>query len=116
MCLQRDTYPSAALSAWGFGKARQTWPEYAADKSAAEQGRWRTSESTLHAVALVGGWPGALVARRVFRHKTRKQPFRCTRYLWHCPDSVRAFRRESGRRTFTLMAPLRVKKMPGAGF
>ena len=25
---------------------------------------------------LVGGWPGALVARRVFRHKTTKQPFR----------------------------------------
>jgi uncharacterized membrane protein YsdA (DUF1294 family)/cold shock CspA family protein len=49
---------------------------YAADKSAAEQGRWRTSESTLHAIALVGGWPGALVARRVFRHKTTKQPFR----------------------------------------
>jgi len=49
---------------------------YGADKSAAEQGRWRTSESTLHAIALVGGWPGALVARRVFRHKTTKQPFR----------------------------------------
>ena len=49
---------------------------YGADKSAAEQGSWRTSESTLHTIALVGGWPGALVARRVFRHKTRKQPFR----------------------------------------
>lgn len=22
-----ETYPSAALSAWGFGKAKQTWPE-----------------------------------------------------------------------------------------
>lgn len=49
---------------------------YAADKSAAQQGRWRTSESTLHTIALVGGWPGALVARHVFRHKTIKQPFR----------------------------------------
>ncbi len=49
---------------------------YGADKSAAEQGRWRTSESTLHTIALAGGWPGALVARRVFRHKTTKQPFR----------------------------------------
>lgn len=49
---------------------------YGADKSAAEQGRWRTSESTLHTIALMGGWPGALVARRVFRHKTVKQPFR----------------------------------------
>lgn len=49
---------------------------YRSDKSAAEQGRWRTPESTLHGIDLVGGWPGALVARRVFRHKTTKQPFR----------------------------------------
>ena len=49
---------------------------YGADKSAAKQGRWRTSESTLHTINLVGGWPGALVARQVFRHKTTKQPFR----------------------------------------
>ena len=49
---------------------------YRADKSAATQGRRRTPESTLHTVDIVGGWPGALVARRVFRHKTVKQPFR----------------------------------------
>ena len=49
---------------------------YGADKSAAERGEWRTSESTLHTIALIGGWPGALVARHVFRHKTTKQPFR----------------------------------------
>jgi uncharacterized membrane protein YsdA (DUF1294 family)/cold shock CspA family protein len=48
---------------------------YRADKIAAERGTWRTSEATLHAIALLGGWPGALVARRVFRHKTTKQPF-----------------------------------------
>ncbi|GAA2161922.1 DUF1294 domain-containing protein [Humibacillus xanthopallidus] len=49
---------------------------YRGDKSAATQGRRRTPESTLHTVDVVGGWPGALVARRVFRHKTVKQPFR----------------------------------------
>ena len=54
---------------------------YGADKAAAEQGRWRTSESTLHTIALMGGWPGALVARRVFRHKTTKQPFRIIFWL-----------------------------------
>jgi hypothetical protein len=26
-----ETYPSAALSAWGFGKAKQTWPELQAN-------------------------------------------------------------------------------------
>ena len=49
---------------------------YQADKSAAVGGRWRVPESNLLAVGLVGGWPGALVAQRAFRHKTTKQPFR----------------------------------------
>lgn len=49
---------------------------YGSDKAAAEAGRWRTPESTLHLFAVVGGWPGALVARQVFRHKTRKVSFR----------------------------------------
>lgn len=49
---------------------------YAADKSAARAGQWRTSESTLHLIGVLGGWPGALVARHVLRHKTVKQPFR----------------------------------------
>lgn len=49
---------------------------YRADKIAARRGQWRTPESTLHLVAVVGGWPGALVAQQAFRHKTTKQPFR----------------------------------------
>lgn len=48
---------------------------YRSDKRAAERGTWRTPEVTLLAVGLLGGWPGALVARALFRHKTRKQPF-----------------------------------------
>jgi uncharacterized membrane protein YsdA (DUF1294 family) len=49
---------------------------YAGDKSAAQSGRWRTSEATLHLVAVLGGWPGGLIARHRLRHKTIKQPFR----------------------------------------
>ena len=49
---------------------------YGSDKSAAQQGKWRTPESTLHTIAVAGGWPGALLAQEVFRHKTTKQPFR----------------------------------------
>ena len=45
------------------------------DKWKAETGRWRTSESTLLLLALLGGTPGAYLGRRLFRHKTRKQPF-----------------------------------------
>jgi len=48
---------------------------YGMDKSAAVRGRRRMPENILHLVSLAGGWPGALVAQRVFRHKTRKQPF-----------------------------------------
>lgn len=48
---------------------------YALDKSAARNGRWRTKESTLHLIGLAGGWPGALTAQRLLRHKSRKQSF-----------------------------------------
>jgi uncharacterized membrane protein YsdA (DUF1294 family)/cold shock CspA family protein len=49
---------------------------YRADKAAAQRGAWRVPESTLHLVDVLGGWPGGLVGRHAFRHKTRKQPFR----------------------------------------
>ncbi len=48
---------------------------YAFDKSAARNGDWRIQESTLHFFALIGGWPGALAAQRLLRHKSRKQSF-----------------------------------------
>ena len=48
---------------------------YAFDKNAAQTGRWRTKESTLHLLALAGGWPGAWAAQRLLRHKSSKQSF-----------------------------------------
>lgn len=48
---------------------------YALDKSAARNNRWRTPEKTLHILALVGGWPGALVAQQWLRHKSKKSSF-----------------------------------------
>jgi uncharacterized membrane protein YsdA (DUF1294 family)/cold shock CspA family protein len=48
---------------------------YGWDKSAAQKGGWRTSEDTLHFLGLLGGWPGALVARHAFRHKSQKLSF-----------------------------------------
>ena len=53
-----------------------TFIVYALDKSAAKAGRWRTPEKTLHILALIGGWPGALLAQQKLRHKSQKQPFR----------------------------------------
>ena len=48
---------------------------YGQDKWAARTGRWRTSEDTLHLLSFLGGWPGALLAQRVFRHKSSKRSF-----------------------------------------
>jgi uncharacterized membrane protein YsdA (DUF1294 family)/cold shock CspA family protein len=53
-----------------------TFIAYAIDKSAAQAGRWRISESTLHILALAGGWPGAMLAQQALRHKSRKTSFR----------------------------------------
>ncbi len=53
---------------------------YGLDKAAARRGARRVPEVALHAVALVGGWPGALLAQSAFRHKTVKRSFR--RVLW----------------------------------
>jgi len=53
-----------------------TFIVYAVDKSAAQKGNWRTQESTLHFLSIAGGWPGALMAQQLFRHKPKKQSFR----------------------------------------
>lgn len=48
---------------------------YGFDKNAAQAGRWRTAENTLHLLSLAGGWPGAWIAQRLFRHKVSKTNF-----------------------------------------
>ena len=49
---------------------------YAIDKSAAAAGSRRIPEATLHLLALLGGWPGAIVGQQVLRHKSSKARFR----------------------------------------
>jgi uncharacterized membrane protein YsdA (DUF1294 family)/cold shock CspA family protein len=51
------------------------WICYRSDKLRAESGQWRIPEAHLHFVELLGGWPGAFLAQRKFRHKTRKVSF-----------------------------------------
>lgn len=52
-----------------------TFLMYAFDKAAAQRGAWRTPESTLHLLGLAGGWPGALLAQQLLRHKSSKPSF-----------------------------------------
>lgn len=58
-----------------------TYLLYAKDKRAARKELRRTPEKTLHLFALVGGWPGALLAQAQLRHKTQKQPFKTLLWL-----------------------------------
>ena len=53
-----------------------TFLVYASDKSAAQRGAQRIPEKTLHMLAVIGGWPGALLAQQMLRHKSSKQEFR----------------------------------------
>ena len=70
-----DKLPPVILAVY-IGLSMLTYFVYAADKSAAKKGTWRTQESTLHLFALAGGWPGALIAQQRLRHKSKKESFR----------------------------------------
>ena len=62
---------------WAYlGGSAVTFLAYAMDKSAAQRGAWRIKEQTLHLLSLAGGWPGALLAQQMLRHKSAKAEFR----------------------------------------
>ena len=57
-----------------------TFLAYGWDKFKAQRDGWRTPEKTLHMLAALGGWPGAIAGQRYFRHKTQKQRFLLVTY------------------------------------
>ena len=70
-----------------FGLSLMSFVAYAIDKSAARKGTWRISESNLHVLDFLGGWPGGWIAQKILRHKTSKPSFQ--RVYWvtvalHC--------------------------------
>jgi uncharacterized membrane protein YsdA (DUF1294 family) len=65
-------YPLMSLMAFGL---------YGHDKKQARTQGQRTPEKLLHGAELLGGWPGALVAQQVFRHKTRKFSYQLVFWL-----------------------------------
>lgn len=79
------------IGAIALGKMRSTIPAiyiaasvitfivYNKDKTAAKKNpRGRTPETTLHMLALACGWPGALMAQYMLRHKSKKASFQST--------------------------------------
>ena len=65
-----------------------TFVVYAIDKSKAKRSVWRIPEKTLHLLSLVGGWPGALLAQQLLRHKSSKTSFRIVFWLTLCLNLV----------------------------
>lgn len=61
----------AALTWYGLFSVA-TFAAFGRDKRAAGRGERRTPERTLHALELLGGWPGAFAAMGLLRHKNRK--------------------------------------------
>ncbi len=68
------------LILWHTAACVLTLAAYAIDKHRAIRNTRRTPEHTLHTLALLGGWPGALLAMRLFKHKRRKAAF--MRVFW----------------------------------
>jgi uncharacterized membrane protein YsdA (DUF1294 family) len=48
---------------------------YQRDKSKARSNQWRIREDTLHLWSLIGGWPGAALAQKLYHHKSKKRSF-----------------------------------------
>jgi uncharacterized membrane protein YsdA (DUF1294 family) len=61
--------------AWYLVLSVVTFLLYGWDKVSASGGHWRTQESTLNGLALLGGWPGGWIAQYAWRHKSRKTSF-----------------------------------------
>jgi uncharacterized membrane protein YsdA (DUF1294 family) len=65
----------AAIAVLYVAASAATSIAYWIDKSAAQTNTWRTPETTLHLLSLIGGWPGALIAQTLLHHKSRKLSF-----------------------------------------
>lgn len=61
---------------------------YTTDKRAAGTHRQRTPEHALHLADLLGGWPGALVAQQLSRHKTAKAYFQAVFWFTVCVNVI----------------------------
>jgi uncharacterized membrane protein YsdA (DUF1294 family)/cold shock CspA family protein len=63
------------VPAWLGSASIVAWMLYARDKRKAQQGQWREQEFRLQLAGFYGGWPGAFLAKRRYRHKTVKWSF-----------------------------------------
>lgn len=71
--------PAAAYALVALGvylaMSAVTFTAFALDKHRARRGEWRIPEKTLLILALCCGWPGAMAAMKLVRHKTKTRKF-----------------------------------------
>ena len=69
-------YHQKELGKWGLAVMTTasliTYLMYASDKRRARRQAWRIPETQLHLFEILGGWPGAWLAQKRFRHKCSK--------------------------------------------
>ncbi len=74
-------YLSWYIVIWYVFISMITFAIYAKDKNSAQNDEWRTPENTLHTLAIIGGWVGAMLAQTYLRHKSQKEEFRMVYYF-----------------------------------
>lgn len=72
---------SGWVAAYYLAISLVTFIAYAVDKRAAVTGGERTRETALQTAALLGGWPGGVLAQQFVRHKNRKPSFQLVFWL-----------------------------------
>lgn len=65
---------------WYVSASLITFCAFYFDKKYSVKNQSRVSENNLHTLELIGGWPGALIASQLFRHKTSKLSYQIV--LW----------------------------------
>ena len=70
-----------AVALWMLVVSVVSFVTYRTDKQAALKNAWRVPENKMHFLDLIGGWPGGLIARQLWRHKTTKTSFVVTFWL-----------------------------------
>ena len=48
---------------------------YRLDQQRAKEERWRIPDNSMHLTQLLYGWPGAIIAQQLYRHKVSKKAF-----------------------------------------
>lgn len=75
------SWPLVIYLIWTLAISAVCAGAYWVDKRRARRDRPRIPERRLHLLEFVGGWPGAVLARRAFRHKTKKPAYRLRFWL-----------------------------------